>query len=123
MREFILKLIGKCFNLLTVFFLLAGEQLFRDKFGIFLYMKPAILYTFNIWDEFLCSNSAPEIQGNLSESQHLTINFVTSVDDNQRTDYIVTRHKKVNSKYCLVKLEQRKKKRTRNQVRSGVVGR
>ena len=56
-------------------------------------MKPTLLYTFYIWGEYLYSDKAPETQGNRSDSQHLTIKFVTSVGDNQRTDNIVTRNK------------------------------
>jgi len=41
-------------------------------------------------------------------SEHLTINFVTFVDDNQRTDYSVTRNKRVYSKCGSVKMGQRK---------------
>jgi len=67
--------------------------MFRDKFGIFLYMKPTLLHTFYIWGEYLWSDKAPETQGNLYDLQQFSIQFVTSVCDNQRKDNIVTRHK------------------------------
>jgi len=42
-------------------------------------MKPTLLYTFYIWGEYLCSDKTPEIQGKISDSQHLKTNFVTSL--------------------------------------------
>jgi len=74
----------------------SNEQKFRDKNVIFLYIKTIYPGMTKMGGEYLGHAGPQTIMVNFltHTSEHLTIMFVTSVEDKQPIYYCVTLHKK-----------------------------
>jgi hypothetical protein len=85
-------------RLATTYQGLPARHDFSDKFGIFLYMN-LYLYVRVKMAVNISALSGPQCTEErfvTQNSQYLTKKILTSVDNNQRTDYSFTCHKKVN---------------------------